>query len=141
MKKGVCKHYNGTGLGPKNLVGGKHCCEVGVCIRDLVGGPDFGWAVRTPCFKDHKTDVACDKYEEPTAKELSAYKAETRRLLKRMELTFPLIEKVKRENKGKDATGIVECPVCKGRLCWSHAAYNGHVWGRCETKDCLAWME
>jgi hypothetical protein len=41
----------------------------------------------------------------------------------------------------KSWQGIEECPVCKGRLRLSHAAYNGHVHGRCETEGCLAWME
>ena len=41
----------------------------------------------------------------------------------------------------KDRTGVVECPICKGQLHLSQSAYNGHVWGKCETADCIAWME
>ena len=41
-----------------------------------------------------------------------------------------------------ESSGILECPKCKGRLHWTRAiAYNGHVHARCETEDCLAWME
>ena len=36
---------------------------------------------------------------------------------------------------------MVECPVCKGKLHLSHAAVNGHVWGKCETAGCVEWME
>lgn len=36
---------------------------------------------------------------------------------------------------------VIECPVCKGRLHLSQAACNGHVHGKCETKDCVSWME
>lgn len=43
--------------------------------------------------------------------------------------------------KGKSWAGVDECPVCKGKLYMSHAAYNGHVHGQCETKGCLSWME
>lgn len=40
------------------------------------------------------------------------------------------------------ASGIEECPVCKGKLHWSRAiGYNGHVHAKCETPDCLAWTE
>jgi hypothetical protein len=58
-----------------------------------------------------------------------------------MRLTFPLISEVKRNHKGKNWQGVVTCPVCKGRLRLSHAAYNGHVWGQCETEGCVSWME
>ena len=36
---------------------------------------------------------------------------------------------------------VIECPVCKGRLHLSQSGYNGHVRGKCETKDCLNWIE
>ena len=36
---------------------------------------------------------------------------------------------------------VIECPVCKGRLHLSQAAYNGHVHGTCETEGCVSWME
>lgn len=36
---------------------------------------------------------------------------------------------------------VIECPVCKGRLHLSQAAYNGHVHGQCETAGCVNWME
>ena len=35
--------------------------------------------------------------------------------------------------------GEIPCPECVGRLRWSRAE-NGHVWGACETADCLRWM-
>lgn len=38
------------------------------------------------------------------------------------------------------AAGEIACPECAGRLRWTRDEGNGHVWGRCETADCLAWM-
>jgi hypothetical protein len=38
------------------------------------------------------------------------------------------------------STGSIDCPVCEGRLNFSIAS-NGHVWARCATQGCLAWME
>ncbi|KMO39290.1 hypothetical protein VQ02_10130, partial [Methylobacterium variabile] len=35
--------------------------------------------------------------------------------------------------------GEIPCPDCAGRLRWSRAE-NGHVWGACETANCLRWM-
>jgi hypothetical protein len=37
--------------------------------------------------------------------------------------------------------GEINCPTCRGRLHWSRAAENGHVWGRCETEDCVSWIQ
>lgn len=38
-------------------------------------------------------------------------------------------------------SGIVECPVCKGRLDWARDSFNGHLHGQCETDGCLRWMQ
>ncbi len=66
---------------------------------------------------------------------------ETDQLVKRMKTTLPLIAKVKAEHEGKDWQGTERCPACGGTLHLTHSSYNGHVWGRCETTDCLSWME
>ena len=36
---------------------------------------------------------------------------------------------------------VIECPSCWGRLHLSIAKRNGHVRGRCETPECVEWME
>jgi hypothetical protein len=144
MQKGVCKHFTGLGLGGDY---GKRC-NAGVCYRTHVGGSDLGWAIRVPCILGHKMSsfdssqvVPCEKYEEPTAEEIAQFERETEAMIARQVKAFPLIEAMKREFEGQDATKSVECPVCKGKLTMTHAAYNGHVWGNCETADCLSWME
>ena len=39
-------------------------------------------------------------------------------------------------------SGVIDCPVCKtGKIVYSVASVNGHLWGRCSTKDCVFWME
>jgi hypothetical protein len=38
------------------------------------------------------------------------------------------------------AEGEIVCPECAGRLRWTRDEGNGHVWDRCETDDCLAWV-
>jgi len=54
---------------------------------------------------------------------------------------LPLVSEVKQVHAGKNWQGTRECPVCKGVLHLSHAGCNGHVWGKCETEDCLSWLE
>lgn len=38
-------------------------------------------------------------------------------------------------------SGTTPCPKCGATLHYSVAACNGHVWGKCETDGCLAWMQ
>jgi hypothetical protein len=49
--------------------------------------------------------------------------------------------RIKKEHKGENWQGVEECPVCKNKLQMTHAAYNGHTRGKCETPDCLSWIE
>jgi hypothetical protein len=41
----------------------------------------------------------------------------------------------------QDRHETVECPICKGKLGLFQSSYNGHVHGKCETPNCVAWME
>ena len=44
------------------------------------------------------------------------------------------------KNKKEGCVGKIECPKCGGILHYSVAGGNHHIWGTCETKDCLKWM-
>jgi len=155
MKSGTCKFYNGDYH--------NKCCEAGVPYRSVTTEPDRidGKAFRKPCVQWDKwrgenghiglhNDAArenwnkrgtCDKYTEPTKEEIADYEAEMKKATDRMLLALNVIAKVKKEHKGQSWKGIEECPACGGKLHMSHAAYNGHVWGKCETEGCLSWME
>jgi len=95
---------------------------------------------RFPCLKEHE-DVPCAKREWPTEEHVAGVLAAFAESDRKMMLASGLIKRIKTEHKGEDWQGVENCPACKGRLHLSISAYNGHVWGRCETKDCLAWME
>ncbi len=43
------------------------------------------------------------------------------------------------KNDGRPS-GIIECPACHGNLGFQIHS-NGHVWAKCETPDCLCWIE
>lgn len=48
-----------------------------------------------------------------------------------------LIIKKKTKNQG-----VIECPKCKGKLLYKRVGTNyQHVWGQCETENCLKWMQ
>ena len=150
MQKGTCKHFNGTWHNKE--------CMAGVCYADVIPRPDdnLGRAFRVPCRIIEGTEYdqlnagqksgydergTCDKFEEPTDEEIREHDEEIEAAVQRHMRTLPLIAKVKEEQEGRDWQGVVSCPVCSGKLHLSHSAYNGHVWGRCDTEDCLSWME
>ena len=132
MRKGVCKHYN------RACTVERGDCEAGINTRELVGGEDFGWLTRTPCLVDNKSQIKCPKFEEPTDDEVAAFEAESDRRLNNVFAALKLVDEIKPK---PGTTGAVECPVCQGKVNWSCSSHNGHVWGKCETEDCVAWME
>lgn len=150
MRQGTCKHYNGS-------YHNTHC-EAGVCYLEVTAEPRNinGLHFRQPCFVFSDEELAelndgqresyqnrgtCDKYAEPTREEIAEFNDVMEKLAERFIRTLPIISKVKAEHEGEDWQGTVECPECKGVLHLSHASYNGHVWGQCETDGCLSWME
>lgn len=140
QRAGTCKHFNGMGLDHGKT------CEAGVNYRAHVGGLDLGWCTRAPCIREGRARstgeiVPCALYLEPTGEEIAASKAESEAHFETFKLSFPLIARVKKMQKGRNWSGVEECPACKGLLHLSHAASNGHVHGKCETENCLNWME
>ncbi len=145
MRKGSCKHYNGSYH--------NKTCEAGVVYNEVTPDPHGpGCAYRIPCnrelseqglkvLKECGPQGTCDKYQEPSQDEIDSYEAAIAEHSKKFLTTIPLIKKVKQEHKGKDWAGVVVCPVCGGKLHVTHSSFNGHVWGNCETENCLSWME
>ena len=127
--KGHCKYFNGISKG----------CAVGIDIRKFVGGPDLGWCTRMPCLK--KNNVTCSDYTDYTDAELATIEQEFKQMEDRFIRVGPIVANIKEKHKGENWSGTVECPVCKGKLHLKHTGYNSHVWGKCETENCLSWME
>lgn len=128
-KTGMCVHFTGV----QNKV-----CKVGLEYDTVRGGGLL------PCLTmNGKRNDCCPQYTEPTAEQIAADVAETEAILARMRVVLAAVKpwrtwtKVNRVAKQE----VIECPACKGRLHLSQAAYNGHVWGKCETKGCAQWME
>jgi len=118
-------------------------CFAGVDVREHVGGDNAGWAMRRPCDGGNVGPFvnACELYEEATQDEIDKEAALIQEGVDRFEKIFPVIEKIKTDNKGKNIKGSVICPICGEKLHWIHHATNGHVYGRCDTEDCVHWME
>lgn len=134
MRKERCKHFNGA-IHNKT-------CGAGVCYRELVGGDNFGWVVRLPCIPDNPLNkrevVKCQKFESMTKEEIDSQETAMLTRSKNMLLAIDLIRKAAKDS-GNQA-GEIQCPACLGRLRYSIAHSNGHVWGKCLTDGCLQWM-
>lgn len=137
IKANRCKHFNGTI---------NDACDAGVNYKQLAGEPEYGYATRLPCFTDNPfgkgaVKAACDKFCLPSAEEIRERENEIKKTLEQQAKVAPLIIALKKEYKGRSAQVIRECPVCGGKLHMSISSYNGHVHGKCETANCLYWME
>lgn len=137
MKPGQCKHFTGAF--------NHDCCAAGVNYRTLSGGDDFGWLRRLPCTGARGGSVAhqvvtCANHLSVTDEEIAQHKADTDAYMARIKLVLPVVK----EWRAKQPQGkyeVIECPACNGRLHLSQAACNGHVHGKCETENCIHWME
>jgi hypothetical protein len=90
---------------------------------------------------EHARRGKCDKFEEPSEKDLAEHKAMIDESDRRMRLTLPIIKRIKTVFRGKDWTGTEVCPVCGNKLHLRHSGYNGHMMGKCETQNCINWIE
>lgn len=118
-------------------------CEAGV-EYDSFNGAHFG--VR-PCFLVKETGeskpdaMPCPHLRRPTAEEIAAHDEWIKARMNRLGVVMTSILPWREAHKGRSHQEVVDCPACLGRLHLSIAAYNGHVHGKCETPDCVSWME
>ena len=133
-----CRHDNHEG----GLRSHEWRCAAGVHWFALVQ-PEYGCGLRSPCrWMQDGTPVKCDEFEPTPIEECVAFDRAIEESDRRMKLVLPVVGQIKRDHKGKSWTGKVPCPTgCGGILALSHAALNGHVWGRCSTDGCVCWME
>lgn len=125
-------------------------CAQGIRLRELVGGDLVGWVTRLPCLALHRQQqqlrpvnqtVSCEQFTPETAEDLAQQEAQMQAMMHRMVQSEPLVQEIKQANKGRSTAGESVCPVCQGKLHWTHARYNGHVSLHCETDGCLNFVE
>lgn len=130
LEQKTCRHFTG--------IQNEHC-KAQVRYDDFKCEPG---KIQLPCLC-LVADVPqhhCEHFAPRTEEEIQTEENEWQEALKRMRLVIAVVsEWRKKPPRGKQE--IIECPACKGKLHLSQAASNGHVWGRCETKGCVSWME
>ena len=56
--------------------------------------------------------------------------------------TLTAMELCRNDADGRSGvSGTIKCPACGSKLNYSVSSFNGHLWGTCETAECLRWME
>lgn len=122
-------------------------CDAGVNIRELVGGPDLGWARRMPCFlKDaDKCTVTCSARKFMTRQESEEQLRKDHEDIERYIKAAAAAAKDAKEKGfriGLGGADSMPCPLgCGGRLYYRVASCNGHLHAKCETPGCVSWME
>jgi len=141
--EGRCIHWAGL-FEPPNMTK-IPCCNAGVNYEQLAGaGP--GLFTRLPCVDDgadldQDPDVVrCEKRQLPTAEQLKAWKDHAEQS---MRLHIQAIQACQKDASERRATsGQIKCPRCEaGQVVYSISRSNGHLGGRCTTRDCLNWMQ
>lgn len=136
-----CKHYNGRDL---FMPGSEGKCRAGVDpIYSFCGGDRTGWVRKVPCLRTNETEAICPAAEYPTMEEEEQRQREFQEHSDRF---FAALVKVRpaivaeHERTGL-WSGSLTCPQCSKPLHWSMSQSNSHVHARCETDNCIAWME
>ena len=127
---GRCVHFNG-------LMNDR--CAAGVCYADVKPAPPVRGPLALPCFALDDNAAPCEHQRFPTREEAEEYERETHARFERMMGARKRIVEVTSGRRG--VSGTTDCPVCGKRLGYSVAGNNGHIWAKCETEGCVAWIE
>lgn len=137
-----CQHYD-----PNNMIGlrigtkATGLCKAGVNAREHFGGAAIQWCCTKGNDATHEQQIAaCPKWLRKTREEAEARANAIDNFMNKMKLVGPAVAEW-RNKPPRGKAEVIECPACKGRLHLSQASSNGHVWGKCETADCVSWME
>lgn len=135
-----CVHY---GHDEKDRL--KKVCSAGMDIVSIQcvqpPGERMKWA---PCIEGHKLGDPCSycpKWERPSMDSAEKYAEGMEECLRRMTVVDPVIGAWRNKRKPFAKAGVIECPVCQGKLHLAQSGYNGHVRAKCETEGCVSFIE
>lgn len=137
-----CQHY-GRGKGADMI------CKAGVDLKTMqrVEVPEGKQRVKWgPCIGGHllpNPQEHCVHWIRRT-REMGEKRADAHaKSMLLFEKVMPVVDKWRTWTDSNPVSKIetINCPACGGKLHLSQSSYNGHVHGKCETPDCVAWME
>ncbi len=130
---GKCIHFNGIM---------NETCEAGIDYERFRKQSTPDKPVGFPCLRNCENAPACEKREWPSEEYIKSQLDEIEQSTERHRKAGAVVADFRERNRGKSAQQTLQCPACgTGELHLSITAYNGHVWGKCTTEGCLAWME
>ena len=131
-----CQHYDPQPHGKG--------CKAGMDLKTVqvvpTGEKGYKWG---PCIAGHtlKNPLEhCPKWIRRT-REMGEKRADSvERSMNILTKVMPRISEWRKEApQGKSE--VIECPACNGKLHLSQSSYNGHVRARCETENCVNFIE
>ena len=132
-----CQHY-GRGKGSDMV------CAAGMDLKTIkhvkTGDRQINWG---PCIEGHtlpEPKAHCPHWIRRTREQGEARADIVEKSEREMELVMPVVAEW-RKRPPFEKRETIKCPACGGKLHLSQSSYNGHVWGKCETADCVSWME
>ena len=132
MSRPWCKHYYGMHK--------QNTCEAGVKFASLKYYGTTQFISSCPCFGPELGE--CSQATYPTAEEMAAHDAE---IAARFEKTVKARAAILAHcDGGKEGTiGTIDFPACGGKntLEFRQSGYNGHISAKCQTEDCVHWVE
>lgn len=136
QRPGWCVHYRR----PIRESGNE--CAAGIPLKTWRAVP----MAERPCFltddsKPKPGAAFCPYLQEPTPEEIEIYNRASSKQLQQLVAALEAVQSWRKANKGKTASGVVECPICKGRLHVKMNSGNSHIAGKCETEGCVSWIE
>lgn len=132
-----CRHYNGL-IGP-GMRKDHQPCLIGLNVRDY-SNPGNGRGIQLACTGH--VGCVCPKFDGWTQAEVDADEKEMNEYIAKSMGARKAIADAMEEIGAKCGEGEIDCPACKsGRIHYSVSSYNGHVWAKCSTKDCVNFME
>ena len=140
--RNYCEHYAPQ---PGSLQ--KDYCALGCGASERMDAArKAGQPNMTPCIGGHTAQdplALCPKWERRSLERAEKRADSIAKHFGQLALVMPVVSKWRtwRRNYRVGKQEVIECPACHGRLHLSQAAYNGHVHGKCETEDCVSWME
>lgn len=150
MDDGTCIHFNGVqnelckrGVRYAQFAPGMPCIQL---IHKSARGGTYLRAGEAPAetkpFPGAQPKKRCPFYAEPTSEQVQADRADSDAWMKKTLAAVKAAAAWRVKPKpAQDRIGTVECPVCNGKLHLRQSARNGHVHGKCETVNCVEWME
>ena len=131
-----CQHYNPQGIRKQCRAGA--AIEIIQCAVTKPGGLKWG-----PCIEGHllpDPHALCPHWLRTTREQGEDRADMVEKSDRQMRLVMPVVN-AWRTNPPTNRDEMITCPVCGGHLRLTQAACNGHVHGKCETPDCVNWME